>query len=502
MFKLLPVLLSDAYKQCHAEQYNPKVTTIVSYLTPRMTRLQSQDTLICFGVQYFCKKFLIDMFNEEFFKRPLEEVLSEYHRAIANTLHPAACNEERIKKLHQLGYLPLQIRALAEGTQVPVHVPMIEIRNTHPDFAWLTNFIESVMSSELWHTMVSANVGYSYRQIVNHFYSLTVDDDIPRSRALGDFSFRGQHSYESATKSSAAFCLSFLNTATVPAIPWLEYYYNCDCTKEDVAYGAISTEHSVMCSNYALDGNERSLVERLLTSIYKGVPFSMVGDSYDYWNMVTQILPSLRDDIVAHGATFLIRGDSGDPVDIICGNAAASTEAERKGTVECLWDAFPGTINSKGFKVLPSYIKAIYGDSITQERCQRIYRRLMDKGFAANNVSLGVGSFSFMCIEEGGELKPYTRDTFSIAVKATYGEAGFKDFDIFKDPKTDTGHFKKSQKGICRVYYDANGAIFYEDGLRPNHGKPDLLLPIFRNGKLLQETTLSEIRNRLHGGKF
>lgn len=502
MFQITPTLLSDYYKQSHSQQIPKGMTKMVSYLTPRMSRLKYQDYLICFGVQYFCKKYLIDYFNEYFFSRPLDEVLAEHHRIIANTMHVKACNDENIKKLYNLGYLPIQIKALPEGTKTPIHVPMIEISNTHPDFAWLTNFIESVMSSELWHTMISANVGYEYRQIVNKYYNLTVDA-ARKASALGDFSFRGQHSMESATKSSAAFCLSFLNTATVPAIPWLEYYYNCDCERDHVAYGAISTEHSVMCSNYAIDGDEQTFVKRLLTEIYKGVPFSMVSDSYDYWHMLTVILPSLRKEIEDHGATFLIRGDSGDPVDIICGNPEASTPEERKGTVEILWDLFGGTINSKGFKVLPSYIKAIYGDSITQERCKKIYQLLAIKGFAANNVILGVGSFSFMCIEEDGVLQPYTRDTFGVAVKATYGETKDKKFPIFKDPKTDTGHFKKSQKGLCRVWENPDGVLQYEDGLKyAQHTEDNLLQTVFLDGKLTNPTSLDEIRNRLHGGKF
>lgn len=502
MFQITPTLLSDYYKQSHSQQIPKGMTKMVSYLTPRMSRLKYQDYLICFGVQYFCKKYLIDYFNEYFFSRPLKKVLEEHHRIIANTMHEKACNDERIKALHSLGYLPIEIKALPEGTKTPIHVPMIEISNTHPDFAWLTNFIESVMSSELWHTMISANVGYEYRQIVNKYYNLTVDA-ARKASALGDFSFRGQHSMESATKSSAAFCLSFLNTATVPAIPWLEYYYNCDCERDHVAYGAISTEHSVMCSNYAIDGDEQTFVKRLLTEIYKGVPFSMVSDSYDYWHMLTVILPSLRKEIEDHGATFLIRGDSGDPVDIICGNPEASTPEERKGTVEILWDLFGGTINSKGFKVLPSYIKAIYGDSITQERCKKIYQLLAIKGFAANNVILGVGSFSFMCIEEDGVLQPYTRDTFGVAVKATYGETKDKKFPIFKDPKTDTGHFKKSQKGLCRVWENPDGVLQYEDGLKyAQHTEDNLLQTVFLDGKLTNPTSLDEIRNRLHGGKF
>ena len=566
MHNTLSILLSDFYKQVHAEQYNPSITKLVSYFTPRMTRIAGEDKLICFGIQAFCKEYLIDHFNEYFFRKPEDEVIKEYNRILTYSLGRGTYDDKKIRNLHKLGYLPIEIKCIPEGTRVPVKVPMIEISNTHPDFAWVTNAIESLMSATLWHTMLSANVGFNYRQIVNTWYDKNVADETPllKARALGDFSFRGQHSLESAIKSSAAFCLSFLNTATVPTIPWLEYYYNCDCTKENVALGAISTEHSVMCSNYAIDGDEKSFVKKLLTDIYSHKSFSMVSDSYDYWNMITNIIPSLANEILDHDGALLIRGDSGDPVDIICGKeirlvfdtwndfekfkcskdivwvdevikvensyyrfkngtkqdshaweSLTNLPPEYKGTVECLWDTFGGSINAKGYKVLNPHIKAIYGDSITPQRCAEIYNRLEKKGFAANNVVLGVGSFSFMCLENttfiDTKYMPYTRDTFGIAVKATYGECGDKMFPIFKNPKTDSGNFKKSQKGMCVVYKDIenNCEITYDDEwnsksieniseLTDGMINENLLQPIFKNGEMLHECTLKEIRDRLH----
>lgn len=318
---------------------------------------------------------------------------------------------------------------------------------------------------------------------------------------------RGQESTESAIKSSAAFCLSFLNTATVPAIKYLEEIYHCDCTKEEVAFGAISTEHSVMCSNYTVDGDELTMIKRLLTEIYPNQSFSMVSDSYDYWNLVTHLLPQCKKEIMAHNGTLLIRGDSGDPVDIICGTSATSKNTpEEKGTVECLWEIFGGTINEKGYKVLNPHIKAIYGDSITVQRAKEIYERLIEKGFACNNVALGVGSFSMQCIQnEDGSLNPFTRDTFGIAIKATYAEKDGEKIEIFKNPKTDTGHFKKSQRGLCYVY-EEEGEIKYVDGYGTTNKAvikaPNLMETVFKDGKFVKEYSLKEIRERLHEGKF
>lgn len=493
MYRINPLLESDFYKQVHWNQYPEGITKVVSYFTPRMNRLHRVDYIVMFGLQSFIKEYLIHDFNEYFFGRPKEEVVAEYKHLLDNTLGEGLYGLERVGKLHDLGYLPIEIKALPEGARVPIGVPMFEISNTHPDFAWLTNALESVISCEMWHGMISATVGTMYRDIVDKYYDETVNGDIPHARALGDFSMRGQESKRSAYKSSAGWLLSFLNTATVPAIDYLERYYNCDCSKEPVGFGAVSTEHSVMCSNYAVDGDEITFVRRLLTEIYPNTSFSMVSDSYDYWNLVNNILPQLKEEILNHNGTLLIRGDSGDPVEVTV------------RTVEALWNIFGGTTNSKGYKVLDPHVKAIYGDSITPQRAERIYEWLKSKGFAANNVSLGVGSFSMQCLEEDNTLKPYTRDTFGIAIKATYCEdKNGKPIPIFKNPKEST--FKKSHKGCCVVTRDSKtGEYVCTDGLTFADTENILnnrFVKVFENGNMIKEYTLQGIRNRLHGGKF
>ena len=439
MENTIAMLLADGYKHVHAEQYPDDTTKLVSYLTPRMSRLKSVDKMVFFGLQAFCKTYLIDYFNENFFKKDKEEVLNEYSRVINIMLGEGNYELDKIAELHDLGYLPLSIRALPEGTQVPMHVPCIEITNTHPKFAWVVQFIESLLSSEIWKPCIHATVGKTYRDVVDKYYGLTVDDTVKRHTAISDFGFRGMSCLQEATKASASWLLSFSGTATIPAVPYLERAYNCDCTKELVAHNAISTEHSVMASNFSVDGDEISFVERLLTDIYPNASFSMVSDTYDYWNMVDVLLPSIKDEIMNHNGKLLVRPDSGDIIEISV------------KTVSHLWDSFGGTINSKGYKVLDSHIGCVYGDGVTQERAALIYQKLMENGFASNCIVFGAGSFSFNAIEEDGILYPYTRDTFSVAVKATYGIINGKAIPIFKDPKTDrdTGHgFKKSQKWL------------------------------------------------------
>lgn len=486
-----PMLLIDFYKAVHAEMLPKGITRSVSYFTPRMSRVDRWDYVVMFGLQGFIKTYLIDYFNQYFFNRPKQEVISEYTRIMDATLGHDTYKIAKIEALHDLQYLPIEIVALPEGTRVPMHVPMFGITNTHDNFAWLPQALESLISAEMWHPMIAATVGDTYRSIVDKYYTLTCDGNIPHARALGAFDFRGEECLESAIKAGAGWCLSFLNTATVPTIPYLEKYYNCDCTKEPVAFGSPSTEHSVMCSNYAVDGDEETLLRRLLTEIYPNTSFSAVLDSYDYWNVINNILPKLKLEIMAHNGCMLMRGDSGHCVEVVT------------KTVYKLWDIFGGTINSKGYKVLDPHVKAIYGDSITIQRCEKIYKILMEHGFASSNVILGVGSFSFQCIEDDvGELQPFTRDTFSSCIKATYCEINGEPTPIFKNPKD--GGFKKSQKGCCKVFTTDDG-IYYSDGHNWNEvyeTYDNLLKSVFKNGKMIRETNLQEMRRRLHNGCF
>lgn len=491
LYNINPMLLIDFYKAVHAEMLPTKITKSVSYFTPRMSRVRMWNKVVMFGLQGFVKTYLIDYFNERFFERPIDEVISEYERIMDASLGKGVYGLQKIKDLHTLGYLPIEIWALPEGTKVPMHVPMFCITNTHDDFAWLPQALESLISAEAWHPMLVATVGATYRDIVNKFYDETCDDSVSRNKALGSFDFRGEECTDSAIKAAAGWCLSFVNTATVPVIPYLEKLYNCDCTKEPVAFGSPSTEHAVMCSNYAVDGDEVTLLKRLLTEIYPDTSFSAVLDSYDYWNVIDNVLPQIKPEIMAHNGCILMRGDSGDCIEVVT------------KTVFKLWDEFGGTINSKGYRVLDPHVKVIYGDSITIQRCERIYEILKDNGFAASNVALGVGSFSFQCVEEDGILKPFTRDTFSSCIKATYCEIDHKPYPIFKNPKE--GGFKKSQKGCCLVYKNDNGELCYKDEYtwkEVSCNSKQELKAIFRNSELLIDDSLANIRNRLHNNNF
>lgn len=504
-----PLLLTDVYKTVHHEQYPDGMTELHSYLIPRKSR-NNDDFLIMFGLSYYVRKFIIEDFQTNFFNLTEDEAVAPYEFAMKHLLGERFADTERWRKLHRLGYLPITIYGVPEGTKVPIQVPMIEIYNTHPDFAWLVNYIETSMQCTLWHIMAAANVGYNFRQIVRKWYDKTVVD-APEASAICDFSMRGQQSVEAAAAASAAFLLSFNKTATIPAFYFLQKYYKGN--PEQIATGLASTEHSVMCTNTAVDGNEKDMIVRLLTQIYPNDNFSMVSDSYDYWNLVCNILrePDVKAAVLNHNGFIGIRGDSGDPVDIVAGKLNPDPNVESDlGTVEVLWNIFGGTINSKGYKVLNPHVKAVYGDGITKERAEEIYRRLEAKGFAANNVSLGMGAYSMQSADGN---TPLTRDTYGIAVKSTYCCVNDKNYPIFKNPKTDTGEMKKSPKGLLFIYRDTTHAnqlgcvemTEYDQVCTIDDGKYNAFIPYYlpANGDSVNyRNTLDIIRDRLHDGRF
>ena len=289
-----PLLLTDFYKTIHHMCYVEGLTKLVSYWTPRMSRKENIDKVVMFGLQPFIKKYLIEYFNENFFEKDKEEVINEYRRIISITMGNIAADTKHIEELYDFGYLPIEIKAVAEGERVNIKTPMIEITNTDDRFPWLVNYLETLMSCHIWQPMTSATIAYRYREIINKYFELTVEN-VDAKKACGDFSMRGFSSLESAESSAAGHLLSFTGTATIPAIIYLEKYYNCDIEKEEVAYGTPSTEHSVMCS-YGRD--EYSAYKRLINEVFPSGVISIVSDTYDYWNLIVSMLPNLKNDIL------------------------------------------------------------------------------------------------------------------------------------------------------------------------------------------------------------
>jgi nicotinamide phosphoribosyltransferase len=504
-----PLLLTDGYKTGHHQQY-PKGTTLVySNFTPRSNKYgpKGADKVVSFGQQMIMKQ-IHEAFHTEFFSKPKDEVCGEMKKELSLYLG-TDYDVTHFEQLHDLGYLPINVKAIEEGTLVPIKVPVLTIYNTHPDFYWVTNYLETIISNLLWKPMTSATIAHTYRKVLTKWQEKTDSEKAWFIDWQGhDFSMRGMDSIEATTASGLGHLTSFLGTDSLPAIGGARKYYG---ETEFVGGSVNATEHSVMCAGSKDD--EIGTFRRLLQTYPKGI-LSIVSDTWDLWKVCTEHIVTLKEEILARDGKLVIRPDSGDPVEILCGDPTNSVytddlptdseSARRKGVIELLWDVFGGTTNEQGYKVLDSHIGAIYGDSITIDRANEICARLEAKGFASTNVVLGIGSFTYQY---------NTRDTFGFAMKATYveleeisgvsiGEVGTMDVkniigrEIFKDPITDDGT-KKSATGLLHVTkHNENGYMLVDKVSWETEANGELQT-IYKNGEFYNQTTLTEIRNRL-----
>jgi nicotinamide phosphoribosyltransferase len=516
----------DGYKVDHRRQYPTNSALVFSNLTARGTRIEGLDKVIFFGLQYFMDEYLLKDWNDNFFNVPLDEVTEQYGYDLLGYLGVNNIGDQHIRDLHALGHLPLEIWALPEGSNVNLRVPMFVVWNTDARFYWLTNAIETILSTTVWLPCTSATTALMYRRTLQKYADETNPEMADFVQWQGhDFSFRGHSSRESACTSGAGHLLVFTGTDTLPAVSLLEKHYVCSRRTQLVGGSVAATEHSVMCMGGMEDEVETFL--RLIEDVYPTGILSIVSDTWDFWNVVNPnggIAVQLKDKIMAREGKVVIRPDSGDPVKIVTGytedeiiredgkiyekgeythdgidsfghhingraaNGKELTELEVKGMIQCLWEIFGGTVTSKGYKQLDSHIGAIYGDSITLERATQICARLEAKGFASTNIVLGIGSYTYQYV---------TRDTHMFAVKSTYGEVFDAEgnrvgVEIFKDPKTDSG-MKKSAKGLTAVYRDENG-FKMKDQATWDDVRNCAFVQVFKDGNVVKRWTLDEVR--------
>ena len=481
--KTNPLLLTDFYKISHRIMSAKGTEKIYSVMTPRASRIKGVKEAVFFGNQGFNQEWLVDYFNKNFFSRNLDEVVKEYKRIVKYTLGDDCAQTEHIEALHRLGYLPLLIKAVPEGTSIPIRVPMMTIENTLPAFYWLVNFLETLISSEMWRSITAATISKIYFDLANEYSDLTCDSREHVMWQMHNFSYRGMSGNADATKTGAACLLFSSGTDTIPSILYLEDYYGANVEKELVGASVLATEHSIQCQYQ----DDYEYTKRMLTEIAPSGIVSVVSDGYDYWNVIGNVIPKLKDVILGRDGKYVVRPDSGNPVLIICGDPDSDDELVRKGSIEALWDIFGGEVNRKGYKVLCEKIGLIYGDAITPDVAREIFERLERKGFASSNIVFGVGSYS---------LGHHTRDSLGFAIKATFTIINGVEINIFKDPMTDNG-IKKSQKGKVAVYRNSEGVITYVDELSTEEEKSfegNLLETVFEDGKIARFQTLAEIR--------
>jgi nicotinamide phosphoribosyltransferase len=484
-----PLFLTDGYKTGHHQQY-PKGTTLVySNFTPRSNKYAPAGCahVVSFGQQMVMQQ-IHEAFEKEFFSKPKDEVCGEMKRELSMYLG-TDYDVSHFEFLHDLGYLPIEVKALPEGSLVPMKVPVLTIYNTHPDFYWITNYLETIISNLLWKPMTSATIAHEYRKVLTKWQEKT---DAERGWFIDwqghDFSMRGMDSVDAVISSGLGHLTSFSGTDSLPAIYGARKHYGAT---EFVGGSVNATEHSVMCAGGKED--EVETFRRLLETYPTGI-LSVVSDTWDLWKVCTEHLVTLKEEILARDGKLVIRPDSGDPVDILCGKFNDKGEPVSKyrnipidkGVIELLWDVFGGTVNEQGYKVLDPHIGAIYGDSITIARADEICARLEAKGFASTNVVLGIGSFTYQY---------NTRDTFGFAMKATYVEVNDEGREIFKDPITDDGT-KKSATGLLHVT-KANNEYMLVDKVSWAEEAGGELQSIYYDGEFENQTTLTEIKNRL-----
>lgn len=496
--KINPILAIDSYKLAHITMYPEEIKETYLNLTPRAMKyfqrlipseFKYDNKIVAFGVQMTVVD-LVTQFSEEFFSKPLNQVLDIYIDTITPFIGDGLGVKEHvikeITKLHQLGYLPITIKALPEGSLIPVQTPVLTIRSTQ--FAWLGGYLETYISQNTWKTITTATVARLYRKILEHFSNLTCDNNDHLTWQGHNFADRGMSGTEDATRCGIAHATQFQGSDSVHAAYAAKHIYGFKTPL--FAASVPATEHSIMQLGIS-QSSEKETIQRLIKQYPSGI-LSVVCDTEDYWNTLTNILPAVKDEILARTpnslglAKFVVRPDSGDPVDVICGvpycKSNDTIHPEWKGSIEILWDIFGGTINSKGYKVLNPKVGLIYGDSITPQRAYEICKRLQAKGFASSNVVFGIGSYAY---------NYHTRDTLGMAIKCTAAwDIKHNLIETQKTVKTDS--IKKSAKGLLHV--DSN--FVTTDSVTSEQESIGELKVIYSNGTLLLEHDFELIRTR------
>ena len=504
------LLLTDSYKISHHYMYPEGTETVYSNMTARSDKYApkySKGGIISF-YQQATMKIIHEHFNNNFFNLDKSEVINSIKKDLSSHVN-SDYDVSHFEALHDLGYLPIKVKAIPEGMFVPIKIPFLTITNTDHRFYWLVNYLETIISNTLWHPIVVATIMKGFKDISKRWYEKNdKDNKWFLDYCLHNFAMRGMSGLDSAIATGLAFAIHSKGSDTLPVIHSAREFYN---EVECPIFSLPATEHAVASSNIIFNSEdrledrlngERQFLKRLITEIHPTGPVSYVADTYNLWSVVTEILPSLKKDIMDRNGKLIIRPDSSPttPTDIICGYNSYTTikpesyfekfknqmpsEAEDKGIVELLWDIFGGTINSQGYKILDSHIGFIYGEGISQDMLEEIYQRLDAKGFAASNVVVGIGSFpQVFC----------SRDTYGLAIKATAIQINNKLYPIYKDPATSGSFNKKSARGLLRVNED----LSLTECCTPEEEEGGLLKTIYKNGEFFNTVTLTEIRDRL-----
>jgi nicotinamide phosphoribosyltransferase len=454
-----PILNTDSYKYSHFAQYPPETAAISAYIESRAGGVY--DHVLFFGLQMFLKEYLA--------RRVTMADVEEADELV--TAHGLPFHREGWELLvsRHGGSMPLLIEALPEGMVVPSGTPLVQVRNTDPDFFWLPTFIETALLRAVWYPSTVATVSHAVRQMIAASLERTCETpaDVLPFR-LHDFGARGATSAEQAGLGGVAHLVNFLGTDTVAGLVHARRFYH-----EPVAgYSIPAAEHSTMTSW----GEERETEAYRNMLVQFGGPgklVAVVSDSYDLYRAVRKIWgETLRAEVEASGGTLVVRPDSGD---------AARVPID---TIEMLGEIFGFSVNAKGYKVLAPSVRVIQGDGISPAMIKRLLTGLEDRGWSSENLAFGMG---------GGLLQKVNRDTLRFAMKANARQDRDGDWHgIHKNPKTDPGKASKRYRQAVTLADGRPEAVPLKDlGAREN-----LLQPVWQDGELLRDWTFQEIRAR------
>ena len=457
------LLKTDSYKLSQYLQYPEGTQKVFSYIESRGCSFSTE--IMMFGMQYFLKKYLSKPFTAD------DIAFAEKFAS----LHGVPFNKsgwEYILKEHG-GILPLKIKSVPEGTVVSTHSVMATVENTDEKCAWITSYIETILLQSIWYPSTVATNSFLCKRVIKKYLDLTSDSpEEELSYKLHDFGARGVSSEESGGIGGAAHLINFMGTDTIIGVLTAMEYYNSDVCGTSIS----ASEHSTMTS-WGKENEEQAYFNMVDKFGKDGSMFAVVSDSYDIYNAVKNIwCKNLLDSVEKRNATVVIRPDSGNP------------EVVPVEIIKILMNERGFTVNSKGYKVLPNYVRVIQGDGINRKSIENILINLEKEGISASNIAFGMG---------GGLLQQLDRDTFKFAMKASAAKINGGWVDIFKDPITDKG--KRSKKGrLTLVQHEDTGefrTINIHEEIHPRENS--VMRVVYNNGIVKsEETSMDEIRKR------
>jgi len=452
-------LLTDFYKTTHWLQYPRGTSEVMSYYENREGMFPKQ---IFFGLQYIIKKYLVGRVAYPWMLEDAKKTIKEASGFdYFNTI-----GAERLV-YHHKGRLPIEIRAVPEGSIVGTSNVLFTIRNTDPEMPFLTNYIEDICMW-VYSTIAPATNSYYFSKLERYFGSITGAEENPYF--LNDFGLRGASSLETAKKAGGGHLLIYKGSDNLPAQKWLEKYYNAPTILGSV----FASEHSTTTING--EENECDTIKNwLLNKIPGAAPASLVIDSYDDIRFTKEYLGGkLKHIILERAGTTIARPDSGFPVQ------------KSLNIIQILWDCFGGIVNGKGFKVLNVKVRVIYGDKISYTMGYEIMKNLVDNEFCISNMVFGAG---------GDITQNYNRDTFGTAIKCCFAVIDDKERNVAKNPKSQSS--KKSKAGKLKLYRYQNGkyaTITSSDSQFDSYINE--LKTVLYNGDLIIDYTYDQVRER------